>query len=464
MGILKSVIDSWHASEGSLHTMGEIESWLKERGETLRVVIEKIDFMYDGFWFYDEASGMIRNRNDSFFKLSGYRETGNGQLVCEQPVIIQDEIGYLGIICKQIDGVLHFLMQAKIEPGNINTIQLSPTIQATRSNFTRKHGGKAPAYLDYFLHADRYTLILDQIQSEQSSRFYKKRNRNIMIQVDEDEPVEVLPSHMRMTLGQIKQLMTKDNLVNMDTRTVLSCIPFAEWAKNEDEAAEVKPYFSDHALYASMFESGDDQRFHQLFHMMNDYKMFSEIRGQLIPLDQLSAWEMTKTEIVCRNPADYKIICCHIEIDGREVRQWEQPLVEACGMMMLGLFTRVYQGKREFLVRLRHEPGCFDTVEWGPTVQLEPTNPCNQLDGIEADFIRRAAQEKGIMKDVILSEEGGRFYHEQNRNLIIEISPDEALSLPEDYAWADYYTLNRMLLFNNYLNIQLRNLLSLLDL
>ena len=65
-------------------------------------------------------------------------------------------------------------------------IQLSPTIQATKSNFTQKHGGKKPKYLDYFINAADYEIIVDQIQSEQSSRFYKKRNRNIIIKVDED--------------------------------------------------------------------------------------------------------------------------------------------------------------------------------------------------------------------------------------------------------------------------------------
>ena len=30
----------------------------------------------------------------------------------------------MGILCKKIDGVLYFLMQAKIEPGNINKQQL----------------------------------------------------------------------------------------------------------------------------------------------------------------------------------------------------------------------------------------------------------------------------------------------------------------------------------------------------
>ena len=83
---------------------------------------------------------------------------------------------------------------------------------------------------------------------------------------------------------------------------------------------------------------------------------------------------------------------------------------------------------------------------------------------VEQRFIALADSGKGILKDVILSEEGGRFYHEENRNLIIEIAADEELPLPYGYAWSDFRVLNRMLLFNNYLNIQLRNLLSLLDL
>jgi len=64
---------------------------------------------------------------------------------------------------------------------------------------------------------------------------------------------------------------------------------------------------------------------------------------------------------------------------------------------------------------------------------------------------------------VLLSEEGGRFYHEQNQNVIIEIEKEEAGELSEGYFWVDYATLNQMVQINNCLNIQLRNLLSLLD-
>ena len=40
-------------------------------------------------------------------------------------------------------------MQFKAEPGNINNYQLSPTVQSTKSNFTKKHKGKS-LYIEYF--------------------------------------------------------------------------------------------------------------------------------------------------------------------------------------------------------------------------------------------------------------------------------------------------------------------------
>lgn len=67
------------------------------------------------------------------------------------------------------------------------------------------------------------------------------------------------------------------------------------------------------------------------------------------------------------------------------------------------------------------------------------------------------------MTDVILSEEGGRFYHEQNRNVIIEIEKDEIKQLPKGYIWVSFSTINLMIQFYDVLNIQLRNLISIID-
>ncbi len=462
MSITYDIIDSWRNTAGTVNTMEDLRHWIETRNKEIKVDIRKVDFSYHGFWYYDDRDGYIRNLNNSFFQVAGYQEIEEDKIICEQPIILQNEIGYLGIICKKIGGCLNFLMQAKIEPGNINKIQISPTIQATKSNFTRMHGGKAPAYLDYFVQRERYTVIVDQIQSEQSSRFYKKRNRNIILFVDDD--VELLDSHRWMTLGQIKEFMKEDNMVNMDTRTVLSCLPLPVSNLDADEKERTENIFHDKAFYQSMCAPTDYKSISRIYSTVNDYKMYRSEKSRLVPLKSLKSWCVSPTEIYCKKPYDFKVIYCYIEIEGREVKYWEQPLFEATSPAIFGIFTCVCDGIRKFMIRTKVELGCFDAAELGPVIQLEPTNPRNKLNSMERLFLDKLEKGNGILKDVMLSEEGGRFYHEENRNVIIEVDAEEIGSLPPGYFWVDFSTLNVMVQFNNVLNIQLRNLLALLDL
>lgn len=437
-----------------------IEEWVAEKNAGLKVSINKNRLSESDFWFYDSDRGEIRNRNNSFFQIRGLQQFDDENMILEQPVLIQDEIGYLGIICKEIDGVMQFLMQAKIEPGNVNKIQISPTIQATKSNFTQKHGGKRPAYLDHFLNARPENIIVDQIQSEQSSRFLGKRNRNIIITVEED--IEVLPSHRWMTLGTIKQLMKIDNLVNMDTRTVLSCIPYCTSEISETEKQEIYDTVSDKELFRSMYND-DKEDFVRVYRYINDYKMLHSRRNRIVPLTELKSWDFTDNGISHKTGYHFKVVFCDIEIEGREVTHWTQPLFEAEGMAYFGLLTASFDGVKKFLVQAKPEAGCFDSIELAPTVQLEATVAENEYSAIDKLFFELINDGAEIKNDVVLSEEGGRFYHEQNRNVIIEVAPSRIGGLPEGYFWLDYKTLNHMVQYNNVLNIQLRNLLSLLE-
>lgn len=424
---------------------------IAEKNREIKVEMKKTELSDCGNWYYDESKGEIRNYDGSFFQIKGIQKYEGGQAVMEQPVIIQNEIGYLGIIRKKISGEMHYLMQYKIEPGNINKIQISPTIQATKSNFTQKHGGRKPVYLEYFVNAEKYKIIVDQIQSEQSSRFLAKRNRNIIIEIDED--IEVLPSHDWMTLKQIKELMRYDNLVNMDTRTVISCLPLCD----EEYLSEI----TDDSFKRSVTGDGKN-RLPEIYRYINNYKMFEDTEKRLVPLYSLKSWEMKNGEFVCKEPYSFKVVFCDIEIEGREVKHWTQPLFEASGIATFGLMTRIHNGVYEFLVRATPEIGCFDKIELGPTVQREYVHN-SQLNEVDRLFDDKLKRKEGVVFDTLLSEEGGRFYHEQNRNVIMRISEEDLAKLPEGYFWVDYKTLNMLVQVNNCLNIQLRNLLSVLE-
>jgi oxidase EvaA len=456
----RALTASWRTVTG-LHSLDDILAWVSGKNESTFVSINKITLAECQPWFLDKS---IQNPKGSFFAIAGLRyestqiKTGDTRTI-EQPIIIQDEIGYLGIICKPINGVMHFLMQAKIEPGNSNKVQISPTIQATLSNFTQKHGGRKPVYLDYFANRNSNYTIVDQIQSEQSSRFLGKRNRNVMLELNENESIEASPSHMWVTLGQLVQLMRTDNLVNMDTRTVLSCIP---WQNTSSQDGVNKAFV-----------------------LLNDFKMFHRTKRNFLNLSALHGWKVDPYDISGGTDAAFKVIFCAISIEGREVQSWNQPLFEAQKRAHFGLIAaRSHTGALEFLVRLKPEIGCFDQVELGPTLQIDDENDrqgvpendenCERgmleapggLDELSCLFQHLLSSRSRILFDVVLSEEGGRFYHEQNRNTIIFIDKNDVPQqlLKESFAlWLDFSTLNSLVQHNNVLNIQLRNLLSLLD-
>ena len=93
----------------------------------------------------------------------------------DQPIINQKEIGILGFLIKEFNNQIYLLMQTKIEPGNVNGVQLSPTLQATKSNYNALHKGKIPDYLEHFINLENADILSDTLQSEQGSFFLKKK-------------------------------------------------------------------------------------------------------------------------------------------------------------------------------------------------------------------------------------------------------------------------------------------------
>lgn len=452
------ILRSWQTTENPMNSVEDILAWVEQKNRTTKVSIEKNPYDYTGFWHYDQEKGEIRNPNGSFFQIRGIRKQWADK-VQEQPIMIQNEIGYLGIIAKRFEGMLYFLMQAKIEPGNVNKIQISPTIQATKSNFTQAHGGKAPAYLEFFKDKHKYEILVDQIQSEQSSRFFGKRNRNIILIIDEDVPV--LDSHKWMTLGQIKALMKYDNLVNMDTRTVLSCIPFSVNSLSAEDLALARGLFQRESLFQSMFRGSPRENLARIYSYINDYKMYDDSHAEFVDIFAMPDWQL-RNGALQSDGGEFKVVFCNIEIEGREVVQWQQPLFEATGESVFGLIYCEEDGKMQFLVRARPEIGCFDKIELGPSVQLAPGETAE--NHIDRHFLKQLEDGENVDFQGLFSEEGGRFYHEENRNVIMRVQKDSLAPLPDGYFWVDFQTLNLLTQVNNCLNIQLRNLLSVLDL
>ena len=408
----------------------------------------------------------MNHDSGKFFSIIGINvDTNYGEIESwDQPIINQPEIGYLGFITKEFNGILYFLMQAKIEPGNVNNVQLSPTLQATKSNYSQVHHGKKPIYLEYFIERDRCEVLIDQLQSEQGSRFLKKRNRNIIIKTNEEVPLH--DDFIWMTLGQIKRLISIDNLINMDTRTVISGIPFGSFDENTinffNAIGNVSSTdFSKSMLASALSKYSYLNSFDDIIAWFTELKCKYEINIRQISLNKMRDWIISDDEIFHKDKKFFRIIATKIEISNREVSRWMQPLVEPAQEGLIVFIVKKIHGIYHFLVQAKVESGNFDTVEMAPTVQCltgnYKTTPNNSLPYL--DYVRNASKSQ-IKLDVIQSEEGGRFYKEQNRNLIIEADNNFDENLHQNYIWVSLNQLHTFLTFNNYLNIQARSLLS----
>jgi dTDP-4-dehydro-6-deoxy-alpha-D-glucopyranose 2,3-dehydratase len=439
-------------------SVGQFRPWWSDRARSNRFNVTPIPFGELGSWSFDPDTGNLGHSSGGFFTIEGMHVRSDYGPVKEwsQPVINQPEIGILGIIIKSFDGVPHCLMQAKMEPGNVNTLQLSPTVQATRSNYTQVHRGSSTRYLEYFAGPGRGRVLVDVLQSEQGSWFYRKRNRNMVVEVTDDLPLH--EDFCWLPLREVLDLLHEDNVVNMDVRTVLSCMPFAP--PQVDSGSRHAPAAFRRTLARSLHHSAD--ALHDLGEILSwvtEEKARHEVSTRLIPANQIVGWKRTAREIAREDGKHFRVIAVNVEASNREVPSWRQPLLVPVARGVIAFLAKPIEGVMHVLVHARVEPGFLDTIELGPTLQLLQENYVGLPRPRYVDYVLGADPAR-IRFDALLSEEGGRFFDAQNRYMVIEVEDDFPLHCPEDYHWVTLSQLSELLRHGHYLNVQARSLLA----
>ena len=213
--------------DNQINKLDYIIDWFKKKREESDMIVEEVGINELDKWNIENETGNITHNSGGFFQVIGVKVTNTfdrevGKKGWTQPMIGKNPGGILGIIMKRVNGVPHYLLQAKAEPGNIGKLQLSPTLQATTSNLLKAHGGAKPLFAEYFDDENNPKIIYAKWQSEDGGRFHLKSNYNMIIEVKENENLEIPDSFIWVTLYQIKQLMKIENFVGPHVRGIIS--------------------------------------------------------------------------------------------------------------------------------------------------------------------------------------------------------------------------------------------------
>jgi oxidase EvaA len=444
---------------GTLMSISEFHDWWADRYESGQFSVEQIPFAELTDWSFAPETGNLGHASGRFFSIEGLQVRNGAVNTWAQPIINQPEIGILGILVKEFDGVLHCLMQAKMEPGNVNTLQLSPTVQATRSNYTQVHRGSSTRYLEYFVGPDRGQVLVDVLQSEQGAWFWRKRNRNVVVLATGDVPVH--EDYCWLSLQQIGELTHVDNLVNMDARTVLSCMPFSLPDETNVSTGES---FRDALIRSYQYQpwGGNVPALHtagEILSWFTEAKTRCEWSARLTSLASVGGWSRDENEISDDEGKSFRIIGVDVHTRTREVKSWRQPLLHPRGSGHAAFIARPINGVLHILVQARPEYGLMDMVEMAPTVHLLPGQ---DISDVPEDFLRDAltSETSKVHYDHVLSEEGGRFHHALTRYQLIEVGEEFPVEVPPNFCWTTMRQLIDLLRHGHYLNIEARSLLA----
>ena len=407
-------------------------------------------------WHYSPDFFYLSHRTFRYFSIIGLEVNKTSKIDVEawnQPIILQPEIGLLGLAIRRTSSGLQYLVQAKSEPGNLNSVQISPTIQATESNIDRVHGQSSIPLADLFLNAPVDCVVYDALQSEQGGRFFKKRNRNIIIDVTTLQDIHLnSDDYAWISQNEMYSLLHINDVVNMDLRSVLSCLPIDYLNLTCSSSPAHHPELDHSFLHSERF----------ILSWLTRAKISEKVLVQKISLKDITPWLIGHDKIhhPSQNYFQIRGVQCHTKSPNHY--HWYQPIIQPCSPGLIVFFVKEIDGLIYFLVQAKLEAGCFNFSELAPTIQcltgnIDSFKPPKYLDYIDSIEPQR------VIYDHYQSEEGGRFYRESNRNMIVKVQSNFLTQYSNTHIWIAYEQLKHLSLYGNMVNVQARCLLTVFD-
>ena len=201
-------------------------AWYNKIKNSNKAVVKTVHLEKMKKWIYDRKKGVIKHNSGEFFHIEGKRITKSEREVksWDQPFIKQVDYkgGIIGLVRSNINGIPHYLVDAKFEPGNYNRIQISPSLQATYSNLNRVHLGLKPKVVKKYF-SKNYKTIRKFWVTEDGGRLYLKRNLHWIIQYNGKIN---LPgkTYRWLTLWELDKFIKHGSLVGPHLRSILSLI------------------------------------------------------------------------------------------------------------------------------------------------------------------------------------------------------------------------------------------------
>lgn len=453
---IKGFLNSYLCRVDETELLASMESHRSE----MAVTVQETDFDQLQKWSINEDGDFVHD-SGKFFRICG-AVAKNPRTGYEnyQPIIDQPEQGILGIITRQKNDRIEILLQAKIEPGNLDHVQYSPTVQATRSNYTGAHKGRGVPYITDFM-PESPTVVSRGFQSEHGYKFYGKANDNVHVCDDDATPID--NRFMWLTLNDIRFLLSREHCINMDTRSVLATIDFIGKPLSYEEifaTCDIDCDIERDLLFSSLSDRGSVNPTLSVIDWVETCKQNKSTEQSIVPLLTIlqKDWELSDRKLLSTKNKHFELVGVEASIASREVSAWHQPIVKDNIPKIYAFLLKKINGIVHASVQMVEEDFSWSGPELGPTLHgIESHDDLlNQLSSFGL-----TSENSRVIYDKYQSEEGGRFLEQKNRYMLIMLDENTPLEAGVDHRWMTFYQLKKLTSQECSVNIEARTLLSI---
>ncbi|TKB53964.1 NDP-hexose 2,3-dehydratase family protein [Ferrimonas aestuarii] len=229
-----------------------------------------------------------------------------------------------------------------------------------------------------------------------------------------------------------------------------------------------------HAVEAFFETTRDWNQFHDIEFVkkwFTDKKSSSTLEVVDIPMNDVKGWHVDpETGNIHHESKDFFVIHgVRVKSNNREVElTWDQPILEQVGYDggILGLVRKRFDGVPHYLCEAKEEPGNYGKVQISPTLQATFAN-INQSHGgrkprfSELFLNKESNPDVTVLFDSWLAEDGGRLHLKRNRGILVEVTEDYDISLPNDnFIWLSLYQIKQLLKEDAWINPHVRGILA----
>lgn len=191
----------------------------------------------------------------------------------------------------------------------------------------------------------------------------------------------------------------------------------------------------------SLSDEGCLTPMHEAMQWLNEERAHNHVRLQRIPLGRLAEWRLDEQGFLShREGRFFRFLGLQVTSPNREVTSWHQPIMDNVEPGIIGLLLRSWRGRTHMLMQVHVDVGNRSTALLGPTVQFAPGNYRNGHRSQRPFLFEEFLSGVGFRKlfESRQSEEGGRFYQEDNLHRVLWLPEDRELEPPPSYRWLTF--------------------------